>query len=103
MKYTRLSFLNYNLVKDYKALFPRLQYKRKDRALSTNQNLDSGAKLRNGKVLGTHSTQTESSLLNSKWPFIYPFKWYLTLQWHIKISKFNIISLFKNSKSAIFI
>ena len=50
MKYTRLSFLN------YKALFPRLQYKRKDKALSTNQNLDSGAKLRNGKVLGTHST-----------------------------------------------
>ena len=47
-------------------MFPRLQYKRKDKALSTNQNLDSGAKLRNGKVLGTHSTQTESSLLNSK-------------------------------------
>ena len=38
------------------ALFPRLQSKKgKDNALSTNQNLDLGARLQNGKVLGTHS------------------------------------------------
>ena len=29
MKYTWLRFLDYNLVKDYKALFPRLQSKKK--------------------------------------------------------------------------
>ena len=68
MKYTRPCLLNYNLVKDYKALFPRLQSKRKDKALSTNQNLDSGARLQNGKVLGTHSAKTEFGLLDSKWP-----------------------------------
>ena len=28
MKYSRLCLLNYNLVKDYKALFPRLQSKK---------------------------------------------------------------------------
>ena len=37
------------------ALFPRLQSKKgKDNTLSTNQNLDSGARLQNGKVLDTH-------------------------------------------------
>ena len=64
MKYTRLCLLNYNLAKDYKALFPRLQSKkenykalfprlqskRKDKALFTNKNLDSGARLQNEKV-----------------------------------------------------
>ena len=56
-KITKFCFLNYNLKKEnYKALFPRLQSKKgKDNALSTNQNLDSGARLQNGKVLGTHS------------------------------------------------
>ena len=35
MKYTWLRFLDYNIVKDYKALFPRLQSKKKeDNALS---------------------------------------------------------------------
>ena len=51
--------------KNYKAMFPRLQSKRKDKALSMNQNLDSGARLQNGKVLGTHYAQTKSGLLNS--------------------------------------
>ena len=52
------------------ALFPRLQSKKgklqdfvsrlqskkeKDNALSTNQNLDSRARLQNRKMLGTHS------------------------------------------------
>ena len=79
MKYTRLCLLNYNLVKDYKvcfldynlkkenykALFPKFQSKRKDKALSTNQNLDLGARLWNKKMLGAHPIQTESGLLNS--------------------------------------
>ena len=76
MKYTRLCLLNYNLVKDIPRLqsrkgklqtfFPRLQSKRKDKALSTNQNLDSGSRLWNEKVLGTHSAQMESGLLDSR-------------------------------------
>ena len=81
MKYTWLCFLDYNLVKNYKNLFPKLQSKKenykgllprlqskneKDNALSMNQNLDSGARLQNRKVLDTHSTQTKSSLLDSK-------------------------------------
>ena len=90
--------------REYKALFPRLQSKKgKDNALSTSQNVDLGAMLQNGKVLDTHSAQTEFGLLDSKWPFIYPYKWYMTLQWHIEIPKFNINSLFKNSKFKIFI
>ena len=76
MKYIRLCLLNYNLVKDFprlqskkgklQTLFPRLQSKRKDKALFKNKNLDLGARLRNEKVLGTHSTQTKSGLLDSK-------------------------------------
>ena len=46
-------------------MFPRLQSKRKDKALSMNQNLDSGARLQNGKVLGTRYVQTKSGLLYS--------------------------------------
>ena len=54
-------------MENYKALFPRLQSKKeKITHYPTNQNLDSGAMLQNGKVLGTHSAQTESSLLDSK-------------------------------------
>ena len=68
-----------------------------------NQNLDSRARLQNRKVLDTHSTQMKSSLLDSKWPFIYPLKWCMTLQLRIEIPKFKINSLFKDSKSAIFI
>ena len=46
---------------------PRLQSKKeKDNALSTSQNLDSRARLQNRKMLGIHSAQTESSLLDSK-------------------------------------
>ena len=91
-------------MENYKALFPRLQSKKeKITHYPTNQNLDSGARLQNGKMLGTHSAQTESSLLDSKWPFIFPFKWCMTLQWHIEILKFKINSFFKASKSAIFI
>ena len=84
MKYTRLCLLNYNLVKDLprlqskkrklQTLFHRLQSKRKDKELFKNHNLDLGARLQNGKVLGTHSAQTKSGLLDSKLPFIYPFK-----------------------------
>ena len=54
-------------MENYKALFPRLQSKKeKITHYPTNQNLDLGARLQNGKVLGTHSAQTESSLLDSK-------------------------------------
>ena len=64
---TKHCFLDYNLKKEnYKVLFPRLQSKRKDKALSTNKNLDSGSRLWNGKVLDTHSAQIESGLLDSK-------------------------------------
>ena len=61
MKYTCLRILDYNLVKDYKALFPSFQFKKgkeKERIMHypMNQNLDSGARLQNRKVLGTHST-----------------------------------------------
>ena len=69
----------------------------------TNQNLDLGARLQTGKVLGTYFARTESSLLDSKWPFIYPFKRCMTLQWRIEIPKFKINSFFKDSKFAIFI
>ena len=66
MKYTWLYFLDYNLVKNYKALFPKLQSKKKkkkkDNTLSTNQNLDSGTRLQNRKVLDTNF----SGLLDSK-------------------------------------
>ena len=68
-----------------------------------NQNQDSGARLQNGKMLGTYSAQMKSGLLDSKWPFIYPLKWCMTLQLRIEIPKFKINSLFKDSKSAIFI
>ena len=36
MKYTWLRFLDYNLVKDYKALFPRLQSKKKKKQKEDN-------------------------------------------------------------------
>ena len=86
------------------ALFPRLQSKKgKDNTLSTSQNLDPGAWLQNGKVLGTHSIQMEFALLDFKWPFIYPFKWCMTLQWRIEIPKFKINSFFKNSKQKLLI
>ena len=50
MKYTWLRFLDYNLVKDYKALFPRLQSKKKKKEKKimhypTNQSLDLGVRL----------------------------------------------------------
>ena len=45
---------NYNL--------PKLKYKT---LIYLSKNSKLGARLRNGKVLGTHSAQTESSLLNS--------------------------------------
>ena len=49
MKYTWLRFLDYNLVKDYKALFPRLQSKKKKEKkimhYPTNQSLDLGVRL----------------------------------------------------------
>ena len=50
------------------ALFPRLQSKKHERILHcpTNQNLDLGARLQTGKVLGTYFARTESSLLDSK-------------------------------------
>ena len=56
-KITKLCFLDYNVKKEnYMALFPRLQSKKeKITHYPTNQNLDSGARLQNGKVLGTHS------------------------------------------------
>ena len=42
-------------MENYKALFPRLQSKKeKITHYPTNQNLDSGARLQNGKMLGTH-------------------------------------------------
>ena len=68
MKYTWLHFLDYNLVKDYETLFPRLQSNKKERIMHcpTNQNLDLGARLQTGKVLGTYSARTESGLLDSK-------------------------------------
>ena len=48
MKYTWLRFLDYNLVKDYKALFPRLQSKKKEKKIMhypTNQSLYLGVRL----------------------------------------------------------
>ena len=101
MKYAWLCFLDYNLVNIYKAMFPRLQSKKgklqdfisrlqskkeKDNAFSTNQNLDSRARLSNGKMLGTHTAQTKSGLLDSKWPFIYAFEWCIIMTyWNSQI------------------
>ena len=73
MKYTWLRFLDYNLVKDYKALFPRLQSKKKNKKKEkkimhypTKQYLDSEVRLQNREVLGTHFAQTELALLDLK-------------------------------------
>jgi len=54
-------------MENYKALFPRLQSKKEQIVqYPMNQYLDLGARLQNGKVLGTHSAKIKSGLLNSK-------------------------------------
>ena len=59
---------SYNLPKNKTKIRPRSTYPKK---------LDSEARLRNGKVLGTHSVQTEFSLLDSHdqcTPFMHDMK-----------------------------
>ena len=65
-------------------IYPKI--KRKTKYMSTySKELSSRARLRNGKVLGTHSVQTESGLLdsNDQYTLFAWCKWYVPYTTHL--------------------
>ena len=82
---------SYNLPKNKTKIRPRSTYPKK---------LDSEARLRNGKVLGTHSAQTEFGLLDSH-DLCTPFMHAMNDMLHLW-TKLNHTSLFMNGSSSLF-
>ena len=87
---TKLTTLLFVLV----TIYPKWKTKIKLRS-SYPKTLNSEARLWNGKVLGTNSAQTKSSLLDSHVPLYAWYEWYIAYMKHL-----SHISLFMNVSSS---